>query len=296
MVEIIVIPDGAAEDPRTGPTSLERAVTPVLDELCRAGEVRSLQTIPSGLPSGSEVGIPTLLGVEPRGAPSRGLIEAAAAGIAVRPGACAWRVDLPRHLADRADLARDGERHGLIHLRGHRWLGVGREAPRVPAPWRVWSDGDALPRVLDGSTAVVCGPGAAAGCAVLLGARVVIPEGATGDVDTDYGAKARAALGALEDARRVVVHVGAPDEASHRCDRPGKIAALEALDALILAPLVEAVRGSGALLTVCPDHGTDPESGEHLDDPVPALRWGAGVAAAGPDQFTERAVLEGAAP
>lgn len=292
MVEIIVIPDGAAEDPGKGPTSLERAAMPVLDELCGTGEVRTLQTIAPGLPSGSEVGIPTLLGVEPRGAPSRGLIEAAAAGIPIPPGASAWRVDLPRAIAHRADLARDGARRGLIHLRGHRWLAVGREVPSLPAPWRVWSGGETLPRILDGTTAVVCGPGAAAGCGMLLGARVVIPPGATGDVDTDYGAKARAALGALEDARRVVVHVGAPDEASHRGDRQEKIAALEALDALILAPLADAARVTGAWLTVCPDHGTDPASGEHLDASVPALRWGKGVAASGPDRFTERAVLE----
>ncbi len=292
MVEIIVIPDGAAEDPDKGPTSLERAVTPVLDELCRTGEVRTLQTIALGLPSGSEVGIPTLLGVEPRGAPSRGLIEAAAAGIAIPPGASAWRVDLPRALADRADLATDGARRGLIHLRGHRWLAVGREAPSLPAPWRVWPGGDALPRILDGTVTVVCGPGAAAGCGRLLGAHVVIPRGATGDVDTDYGAKARAALGALDSAYRVVVHVGAPDEASHRGDQQEKIAALEALDALILAPLAEAARVTGARLTVCPDHGTDPASGEHLDTPVPELCWGNGVAASGPDRFTERALLE----
>ena len=85
---------------------------------------------------------------------------------------------------------------------------------------RVWPDGACLPRALDDTTVVVAARGAAAGCARLLGAALVVPPGATGDVDSDLHAKARAAVDAIErGARRVVVHVGAPDEAAHRRDR-----------------------------------------------------------------------------
>lgn len=291
MVEVLVIPDGAAEDPRRGPTSLERARTPVLDALCAEGEVRARRTIPAGLRAGSEVGIPTLLGVKLTAEPSRGLVEAAAYEVEIPNGSRAWRVDAPR---DRArEYVGDAARLGLVHLRGHRFLFVGSEPPRLPAPWRVWPNGVALPRALDDSTVVVAAPGAAVGCARLLGAPVVVPGGVTGDVDTGYAAKAEGAVAAIDAAvARVVVHVGAPDEASHRRDVRAKVAALEAIDALILAPLREAVAARRGTLEVCPDHGTDPLTGDHLADPVPAVRWGSGIASSGLDRLTERAVAE----
>ena len=154
----------------------------------------------------------------------------------------------------------------------------------------MWADGAALPRALDETTVVVAARGAAAGCARLLGAALLVPPGATGDVDTDLHAKARAAVDAIaRGARSVVVHVGAPDEAAHRRDAAAKVAALEAIDAALLAPLRDAVARAGGTLAVCPDHGTDPFDGVHDADAVPALRWGDGIAPAGPDRMTEAA-------
>ena len=156
---------------------------------------------------------------------------------------------------------------------------------------RVWADGARLPRALDDTTVVVAARGAAAGCACLLGAALVVPPGATGDVDTDLHGKARAAVDAIErGARRVVVHVGAPDEAAHRRDATAKAQALEALDAALLAPLSDAVARAGGTLAICPDHGTDPLDGTHDAGAVPALRWGRGIAPAGragPNRMTE---------
>ncbi len=121
----------------------------------------------------------------------------------------------------------------------------------------------------------------------MLGAEVVVPKGATGDVDTDLRAKAAAAMRASTE--RIVVHVGATDEAAHRRDPDGVVAALERLDAELLAPLREAVRAASGRLTVCPDHFTDPFNGQHDGAPVPAVVWGAGVSPAGPNRLTERA-------
>ncbi|WP_205695691.1 hypothetical protein [Conexibacter sp. SYSU D00693] len=276
MVAVLVIPDGGAE-PRHGrePTSLERARTPVLDALRAAGTVRRVATTPAGLPAGSETGIPTLLGAPPRAPVSRGLLEAASAGIDVPAGARAWRVDLHREDGTRAtagEARRALEDLGLHHLRGHRGLAVGATAPRLPAPWRVWGDGAALPRVLDARTVVVSGPGAAAGAARMLGARSVVPAGATGEVHTNLRAKLAAALAAVDGgAERVVVHVGAPDEAAHALDADAKVAALEAIDAELLGALWDAARGAGGTLTVCPDHGTDPRTGEHCGADVEAV-------------------------
>lgn len=293
MVEVLVIPDGAADDPTHGPTSLEQADMPTLDELCRQGLVESVQTIPLGMRPGSEVGIPILLGADLQQPPSRGLIEAAAAGVKVPAGMQAWRVDAPRSLENDAHLLREGARYGLIPLRGHRWLAVGLSAPPLPQPWVVWPSGANLSRVLHSSTTVIAARGAAAGCAILLGAHVIVPRGATGDTDTDYQAKVKAVLNMLDSASRVVVHFGATDEASHRGDRDAKVRTLELIDELVLRPLMSAVGERGGLLRVCPDHGTDVTSGEHLSSPVPALSWGPSIRPSGPDHLWER-VLFGA--
>ena len=69
------------------------------------------------------------------------------------------------------------------------------------------------------------------------------------------------------------MHVGAADEAAHRRDAAAKVAALERIDAELVAPLARAVREADGSLAVCPDHGCDPLTGAHDDrpGPVPAL-------------------------
>jgi 2,3-bisphosphoglycerate-independent phosphoglycerate mutase len=156
----------------------------------------------------------------------------------------------------------------------------------------VWPDGAALGP--DGRDAVtmVCGPGAAAGIGRLLGARVVVPRTATGDLDTDLDAKASAALLALDLGDDVVVHVGAPDEAAHRLDPRAKRAAIEDADARIVAPLRRAADAAGATLAVTSDHGTCPRTGRHDAAPVPLVVAGPDVPAGGPSRLTERAVAD----
>jgi 2,3-bisphosphoglycerate-independent phosphoglycerate mutase len=302
VVEVLVILDGAAERLGRAPTSLERARTPALDALCARGRVRAVATTPAGLEPGSETAIPTLLGHPPLAQPSRGLIEAAAAGIDLPRGQRAWRCDLyvdgarhrPRDAAGTAAaLERSARGCRAFHLRGHRFLLLGAERPEPILPGvdlHVWGDGESLAPALDPSTVMVCARGAAAGVARLLGARVRIPPSATGTQHTDLGAKRRAALDELRRSRRVVVHVAGPDEAAHERDPEGKLAVLEAIDSELLAPLAEAVLARGGRITVCPDHGTDPETGEHLGEPVPSVCAGAGVAADGPSRLVERLV------
>ena len=290
-----MIPDGAAERPDGQPTSLELAHTPVLDSLARRGEVSSRLTIPPGLTAGSEAGVATLLGASLTRQPSRGLIEAAAAGISVPEAHSAWRVDLYRHGRRFVPADRDRARmllqshlatHEVHHLRGHRFLAVGTDMPALPQlgiQAHVWGgQGPGLPEILDHDTVVVCAPGAGAGIARMMGAAVIIPPGATGAADTDLRAKADAAIGAVRDgAQRVVVHVGWPDEAAHEHNRPSKIEALEQIDGLVLGPLSTTAAALGAVLEICPDHGTDPDSGRHVGGRMPRVRVGAGVAPSG---------------
>ena len=297
MVAVLVIPDGAAQPLRPGaPTALQAARTPVLDALAADGEVGRVAVTPAGVPPGSEAGVPALLGHAPARALGRGRIDAAGYGVPVPAGMVPWRADVLREDGARASAAMArtlAAALGGAWTHGHRLVlfAPAGSAPAGGSGVRVWADGAALPRVLDETTVVVAARGAAAGCARLLGAVLVVPRGATGDVDTDLQAKARAAVDAIErGAARIVVHVGAPDEAAHRRDGARKVAALEALDAALLAPLRAAVARAGGTLAVCPDHGTDPVDGTHDAAPVPALRWGAG--SAGPDRMTEAAVAD----
>ena len=294
MVAVLVIPDGAAQPLRRGvPTALAAARTPVLDALAATGEVARVAVTPAGVPAGSEAGVPALLGHLPARALGRGWIDAAGYGVPVPRGMVPWRADVLREDGSRASagMARMiAAALGSAWTHGHRLVLFAPEgtAPAGGAGVRVWADGARLPRALDDSTVVVAARGAAAGCARLLGAALVVPPGATGDVDTDLDAKARAAIDAIErGARRVVVHVGAPDEAAHRRDAGAKAQALEALDAALLAPLSDAVARARGTLAVCPDHGTDPLDGAHDAGAVPALRWGRGVGPVGPDRMTE---------
>jgi 2,3-bisphosphoglycerate-independent phosphoglycerate mutase len=294
VVAILVILDGASEPLRAGPTSLEAARTPALDALCAGGSLSRVRTVAPGLPAGSETAIPGLLGWVPPAPVDRGAVEAAAHEVPLATGERAWRVDVLDHERGRAvggeieraaaDLrAALAPRHRVHRLAGHRLLVVGPEERRfwvaqrpenVTHRLRWWPEGVVPPRVLDLSTTVVAARGAAAGIGRLMGARVVVPAGATGQPETDLSAKAAAAIDAIDGgAARVVVHVGAPDEAAHARDPAAKVAAIERADAQLLIPLVAATRRAKGTLRVMPDHGCDPRTGLHDDAPVPCLDW-----------------------
>ena len=303
-MNVLVILDGASEPLRPGAlTSLERARTPVLDWLAAAGDLARLRTTPAGLPAGSEVAIPGLLGWVPPAAVGRGPIEAAAHGIPVPPDANAWRVDVFAGRDRAGDAATEvaarmlrvgvAAQHTVHRLAGHRLLVVG-PAPLPAAaqeePFVAWPDGEPIPRRLDAATTVIAARGAAAGIARLMGAEVVIPEGATGGPGTNLRAKALAAVAAIAaGAARVVVHAGGADEAAHARDAQAKVAFLERADRELIAPLADAVGAAGGALQVCADHGCDPATGRHDAEPVPSLTW-PGAGGDGMRRLTERAV------
>ena len=115
----------------------------------------------------------------------------------------------------------------------------------------------------------------------LAGLDVIDVPGATGDLDTDYGAKARAAVAALDDHELVWVHVEAPDEASHMGDVAAKVRAIERIDQEVLAPLLASAAGPAVL--VLPDHYTPARTRTHASGAVPfAFAPDAGRVAGGP--------------
>jgi 2,3-bisphosphoglycerate-independent phosphoglycerate mutase len=305
VVDVLLILDGASEPVGPGATSLERARTPSLDRVASAGRLSRLRTVAPWLPAGSEAAIPALLGWTPTAPVDRGALEAAAYDVAVAVGERAWRVDVlvDGERADAAATRRAAEAlrtaapaHAVHRLAGHRLLVTGPgplPAPARAAGLRVWPAGAVPPHRLDAGTVLVGARGAAVGTARLMGATTVVPPGATGQPDSDLAAKAASALAAIAaGSARVVVHVGGPDEASHRRDRAAKIAAIEQADLALVGPLMAAVGRAGGRLRVCPDHGCDPRTGEHDAAPVPCVDWFAGAGprrVVGP-RLTERAV------
>ena len=203
MVAVLVIPDGAAQPLRPGvPTALAAARTPVLDALAATGDVCRVAVTPADVSPGSEAGVPALLGHPPARALGRGRIDAAGYGVPVRRDMVPWRADVLDVDGSRASagLARMiAAALGGAWTHGHRLVLFAPEgsAPAGGPGVRVWADGACLPRVLDETTVVVAARGAAAGCARLLGAALIVPPGATGDVDSDLHAKARAAVDAI---------------------------------------------------------------------------------------------------
>ncbi len=109
------------------------------------------------------------------------------------------------------------------------------------------------------------------GIARLMGLSAPDVPGATGLLDTDYEAKVRWALEALEAGGDfALVHIEAPDEMSHDGSLPHKLEAIRRLDARVLKPLLEKLPALGDFrLVLLPDHYTLLSTRTHDATPVP---------------------------
>jgi 2,3-bisphosphoglycerate-independent phosphoglycerate mutase len=95
--------------------------------------------------------------------------------------------------------------------------------------------------------------------------------GATGFTDTDYEAKANAALDLLRRVDLVYVHVEAIDEMGHSGDVRGKISAIQDFDSRLATNLIRGLesRGYDYRVAVIPDHYTPCSVRTHVRDPTP---------------------------
>ena len=122
------------------------------------------------------------------------------------------------------------------------------------------------------------------GLAALIGwDRIEVP-GATGYTDTDYAAKGKFAIEALDKYDLVCIHVEAPDESSHEGDLNKKITSLEEIDKNIVGPILEHLQATGEefRILVTPDHPTYLSTKTHTHGNVPFTISGTGISA---DQF-----------
>ena len=98
MKYVIIIPDGAADEPQEslgGKTPLEAAHTPNMDRVVAEGVIARAGHTPPALPAGSEIGNLSLLGYNPfEYFTGRAPMEAAAQGIQLGPEDWAIRCNL----------------------------------------------------------------------------------------------------------------------------------------------------------------------------------------------------------
>ncbi|MDD5153529.1 MAG: cofactor-independent phosphoglycerate mutase [Desulfovibrionales bacterium] len=108
------------------------------------------------------------------------------------------------------------------------------------------------------------------GIGVYAGLEPIAVPGATGYLDTNYQGKAEYALAALKEKDLVVVHVEAPDEASHGGNLEEKIKAIENFDRKVVQVVVDGLAefGEHRILLVT-DHYTPISIKTHVGEPVP---------------------------
>ncbi len=178
-------------------------------------------------------------------------------------------------------------------LRGHP-INEARRARGEPAAttiWPFWGSGPipAMPsfqEVYGLKGALTSGVDLLKGLAGMVGMDVLDIGGVTDGLDNDFAAQAEGVLEALKAYDLVVVHIEAPDEASHIGSVDDKVEAILRIDADAMARL-RAFRGGDLRLLVMPDHPTPIETRTHSAEPVPFLMWGVGIKPDGASAFTE---------
>lgn len=141
---------------------------------------------------------------------------------------------------------------------------------------------------------IISAVGLLKGIGKTLGMEVIDVPGATGYYDTDYNAKAKYAIDALNRLDLIFVHVESPDEAGHNGDLRNKILAIENFDDKIVGPIWRSLKANGEYrILVLPDHPTPLKLRTHVADPVPFALCGKGVSRDDMMIFTEKGAGKG---
>lgn len=126
------------------------------------------------------------------------------------------------------------------------------------------------------------------GIAKKIGFHHIAVPGATGYVNTDYAAKAEAALQSLRDYDLVIVHVGAVNEVCHQGDLGAKVEAIEEVDRRLVGPVMEGLASLDPWrMMITTDHITPVEDSIPLKWPVPVAFCGHEVTAVREYPFSE---------
>ncbi len=124
---------------------------------------------------------------------------------------------------------------------------------------------------------LVCEEDTVLGIAKLLGIEGEVPEGATGNLDTDMNSILKASLKVLDKGYDIVfIHIKGPDIAGHDRNWWGKVEIIERVDWLV-GELMKHIDLSKELIALVADHSTPCYSRDHTGDPVPVAIAGLGV-------------------
>lgn len=129
------------------------------------------------------------------------------------------------------------------------------------------------------------------GIAICAKMTSVDVEGATGNINTNFSGKGKAAINEFKRGQDYVyIHVEAPDECGHRAETDNKILSLEKIDAEILKPVYEYLVSSGEAfrILILPDHPTPICRRTHTMDAVPFILYDSEMPTDGIECFCER--------
>lgn len=151
---------------------------------------------------------------------------------------------------------------------------------------------DLLPLLYGIQPAAIAGVPLVRGVCKTAGMRLISAPGATGTYQTDVIAKAKAAMKALHSHDFVLIHVKAPDLASHDHIPRKKVEMIEKVDALV-AHLINHASLDETFIAVTADHTTSSITGEHSGEPVPVAITGPNVRKDAITEFGERECARG---
>ncbi len=114
------------------------------------------------------------------------------------------------------------------------------------------------------------------GIGICAGLESIDVPGATGNINTNFEGKAKAAIQALQNGKDFIyVHIEAPDECSHQGDCKGKIKSMEIIDEKIVKPILEYLNSGKEpfRIMILPDHPTPLSIRTHTSEPVPYVLY-----------------------
>ena len=124
------------------------------------------------------------------------------------------------------------------------------------------------------------------GVARAAGLKLIEVPGATGSYDTDFMAKAKAAVKAIEEYDFLLLHVKATDIASHDRKIQEKIRIIEKIDKMV-GYMLDNLNLDETYIAVTSDHTTALTTGKHEGDPVPVVIYGPEVRVDGVRRYNE---------
>ncbi len=132
------------------------------------------------------------------------------------------------------------------------------------------------------------------GIGISAGMQVIDVEGATGNINTNFDNKCKAAYEALKDGNDYVyLHIEAPDECGHRGEAENKVKSIEFIDEKVVGPLIEKLNSDKEefKMLIMPDHPTPIAIKTHTSEKVPFMIFQSTKANKGVERFSEKNAL-----